>query len=87
MKKETELLSKAELAQVQGAFGVEDVIVYGLNIQGVSNCCNTTHTGGQTSTDNGQTTKPIDGTKSDNTDKAIRICNDRIVLTNLRSSL
>lgn len=26
MKKETELLSKAELAQVQGAFGVEDVI-------------------------------------------------------------
>lgn len=46
MKKETELLSKAELAQVQGAFGVEDVIVYGLNIQGVSNCCNTTHTGG-----------------------------------------
>lgn len=64
MKKETELLSKAELAQVQGAFGVEDVIVYGLNIQGVSNCCNTTHTGGQTSTDNGQTTKSIDGTKS-----------------------
>ena len=57
MKKETELLSKAELAQVQGAFGVEDVIVYGLNIQGVSNCCNITHTGGQT-------TKPIDGTKS-----------------------
>lgn len=38
---EKELLSAQELEMVKGAFGF-DVRTYGLNLQGVNNCCNTT---------------------------------------------
>lgn len=39
---EKELLSAQELEMVKGAFGF-DVSTYGLNVQGVNNCCNTTN--------------------------------------------
>lgn len=46
MDKEKELLSKEELALMRGGFGIEDVTVYAIGVQGVSNCCNTTNNGG-----------------------------------------
>lgn len=49
MDKEKELLSKEELALMRGGFGIEDVTVYAIGVQGVSNCCNTTNNGGTTS--------------------------------------
>lgn len=45
MDKEKELLSKEELALMRGGFGIEDVTVYALGVQGVHNCCNTTNNG------------------------------------------
>ena len=39
MDKEKELLSKEELALMRGGFGVEDVTVYALGIQGVNTRC------------------------------------------------
>ena len=46
MDKEKELLSKEELALMRGGFGIEDVTVYALGVQGVNNCCNTSNNGG-----------------------------------------
>lgn len=48
MKKMNDILSTEELALMHGGFGIEDVTVYGLGVQGVSNCCNTTNNGGNT---------------------------------------
>ena len=50
MEKEKELLSKEELALMRGGFGIEDVTVYALGVQGVNNCCNTTNNNGDAST-------------------------------------
>ncbi len=41
MKNNIELLKAEELENIKGAFAVS-VTTYGLNVQGVSNCCNTT---------------------------------------------
>lgn len=60
MNKEKELLSKEELALMRGGFGIEDVVVYAIGIQGVNNCCNTTNTGGGT-TPSKPTTSTTDG--------------------------
>lgn len=46
MNKGKELLSTEELALMRGGFGVEDVTVYAMGIQGVNNCCNTTNGSG-----------------------------------------
>lgn len=62
MDKEKELLSKEELALMRGGFGVEDVTVYALGIQGVNNCCNTTNNGGTTSP-----SKPTTSTRATDT--------------------
>ena len=40
MGKEKELLSKEELALMRGGFGIEDVTVYALGVQGVNNFAN-----------------------------------------------
>ncbi len=40
MDKEKELLSKEELALMRGGFGIEDVTVYALGVQGVNNFAN-----------------------------------------------
>ena len=57
MDKEKELLSKEELALMRGGFGVEDVTVYAMGIQGVNNCCNTTNNDSGTKTPSKPTTK------------------------------
>ena len=62
MDKAKELLSKEELALMRGGFGVEDVTVYALGIQGVNNCCNTTNNGGTTSP-----SKPTTSTRTTDT--------------------
>lgn len=62
MGKEKELLSKEELALMRGGFGIEDVTVYAIGEQGVSNCCNTTNNGGTTSP-----SKPTTSTTTTNT--------------------
>ena len=62
MDKEKELLSKEELALMRGGFGVEDVTVYALGIQGVNNCCNTTNNGGTPSP-----SKPTTSTRTTDT--------------------
>lgn len=65
MNKMNDILSSEELALMHGGFGVEDVTVYALGIQGVSNCCNITNTGGGTTTPS----KPSTPIKDDGTVK------------------
>ena len=56
MDKEKELLSKEELALMRGGFGVEDVTVYALGIQGVNNGGTTSPSKPTTSTTTTDTT-------------------------------